>query len=133
MFSGKILIPGDKIEEFFNLLEKFEKERAPFREYLEGLNEEFAQYLTTKFKARTVNKHTWIITMFIEFLCKYTNVKAIEEVTRGMVNTHFHHWYKRKVWNRYSYNNLRVALKKFFKFLETEKNIKNTKVMRALH
>lgn len=133
MYTGKVIIPGDKIEEFIKVLENFEKARAPFKEYLEGLNQEFEDFLALKLEGRTVSKHTWIISMFIEFLCDYTDVKAFEEITAGMVKTHFHQWYKRKVWGRYDYNEIRVALKKFFKFLEVERNIINLKVMKALN
>ncbi len=132
VFTGKIVIPGDKIDEYFKALEQAEKEREPFRQYLEALKEEFAQYLSKKYNKKTVNKHTWIIEMFTEFLCKYTDVEKIEEITRGIVNTHFRQWYKRKVWDSATPNDLRVALKKFFQFLDTEKGIKNTKVLEAL-
>ncbi len=132
VFTGKIVIPGDKIDEYFKAMEEAEKEREPFRKYLEGLKEEFERYLSTKHSRKTVNKHTWIVEMFIEFLCKYTDVEKIEEITRGMVNTHFRQWYKRKVWDSATQNDLRVALKKFFQFLYTEKGIKNLKVLEAL-
>jgi hypothetical protein len=132
VYTGKILIPGDKIEEFLKIIEDFEKRRVPFREYLNRLNDDFVEYLSIKFEDRTVDKHAGIISMFIEFICNYTDVKAIEEITAGMVKTHFHQWYKRKVWDRYEYNRLRVALKKFFKFLENEKGISNLKVRKAL-
>jgi len=42
VFTGEVVIPGDKIEEYFQLLAAAEETRQPFREYLEGLNEEFA-------------------------------------------------------------------------------------------
>lgn len=132
VFTGKIVIPGDKIDEYFKAMEEAEKEREPFRKYLEGLKDEFERYLSTKHGRKTVNKHTWIVEMFIEFLCKYTDVEKIEEITRGMVNTHFRQWYKRKVWDSATQNDLRVALKKFFQFLYTEKGIKNLKVLEAL-
>ncbi len=45
VFTGKIVIPGDKIDENFRALEQAEKEREPFRQYLEALKEEFAQYM----------------------------------------------------------------------------------------
>ena len=54
------------------------------------------------------------------------------EITRGMVNTHFRAWHKRKVWDSATPNDLRVALKKFFEFLATEKGIEVPKVLEAL-
>jgi site-specific recombinase XerD len=59
-------------------------------------------------------------------------VESIEEITRGMVNTHFKKWWKRKVWDSTTPNELRIALKKFFQFLESEKKIENEKAMKGL-
>jgi site-specific recombinase XerD len=70
--------------------------------------------------------------MFIEFICQHTDVEQLEEITRGMVNSHFRSWYKKKVWDSATDNDLRVALRKFFQFLATEKGITNQKAMDAL-
>jgi len=64
--------------------------------------------------------------------CGYTDVESIEEITRGMVNTHFKQWWKRKVWNSTTPDQLTVALRKFFTFLATEKGIVNEKAMKGL-
>src|SRR3972149_989376 len=96
VFTGKVVIPGDKIQEYLKALAEAEKAREPFRRHLDALNEEFARHLAARYGKRTVDKHTWIVQMFIEFLCKYTDVNALEEVTRGMVQTPFRPWYKRK-------------------------------------
>lgn len=132
VFTGKVVIPGDKIEEYFKAMAEAEKEREPFRRYLEGLKEEFSSYLARKYARRTVNKHVGIIEMFIEFISRQTDVEKVEEITRGMVNTHFRQWYKRKVLDSATSDDLRVALTKFFQFLETEKGISNPKVLQAL-
>lgn len=132
IFTGKVRIPADQIAQYFSDLEAANQVRAPFRRYLEGLHEEFTGYLTAKYAQRTVTKHASIFEMFIEFLCDYTDVTAIEEITRGIVNTHFRQWYKRKVWSSATPDDLRVALKKFFQFLETEKGIANPKAVAAL-
>jgi len=42
----------------------------------------------------TVRKHTSIVDLFIDFICKQTDAKCIEEITKGMVNTHFKKWWK---------------------------------------
>ena len=39
------------------------------------------------------------------------------------VNTHFRKWWKRKVWDSSTRDDLRIALKKFFRFLASEKGI----------
>jgi site-specific recombinase XerD len=131
-FTGKVIIPGDKIEEYFQALEAAEEARRPFREYLEGLNEEFARHLAEKFSDRTVRKHTHIVDMFIEFLVSYTDVESIDDITRGIANTHFQKWYKRKVWDSATPGDLKVALRKFFTFLSEEKGITSEKVLKGL-
>ncbi len=65
------------------------------------------------------------------FICGYTDVESIEEITRGMVNTHFKQWWKRKVWDSTTPDQLTVALRKFFTFIATEKGIVNEKAMKG--
>ena len=132
VFTGKVSIPGDEIEEFLQAAGEAERARAPFREYLEGLQREFEGYLAAKYARKTVRKHADIVWMFIEFLCTYTDVEDLEEITRGMVNTHFRRWYKRKVLDSATGDDLRVALKRFFQFLATEKGIQNPQVIESL-
>jgi site-specific recombinase XerD len=132
VYTGKVAIPGDKIDDFLKCMEEAEKRRAPFRQQLKELNEEFYEYLLSKFSERTANKHTVIIGLFVDFICGYTDVESIEEITRGMVNTHFKQWWKRKVWDSTTPDQLTVALRKFFSFLATEKGIVNEKAMKGL-
>ena len=132
VYTGRVMIPGDKLEEYFQLMKEEEEKRVPFRESLLKLNEEFAQFLSQRLSDKTVRKHTSIIDLFIEFIIRQTDVEAIEDITKGMVNTHFKNWWKRKVWDSTTSDQLRVALKKFFNFLATEKKIINEKVLKAL-
>ena len=132
VYTGKVMIPGEKMDEFFKLMKEVEEKREPFRQSLLQLNEEFAEYLSKKVSQKTVRKHTSIIDLFIEFICRKTDVETKGEITRGMVNTHFKKWWKRKVWDSTTPDQLRVTLKKFFNFLTTEKNIVNEKVLKAL-
>jgi site-specific recombinase XerD len=132
VFTGKVVIPGDQIDDYLRALAAAEKAREPFRRYLEGLKDEFAVDLARTYAKKTVRKHGWIVEMFVEFLTRQTDVEKIEEITRGMVNTHFRRWYKRTVLDSATPNDLRVALKKFFQFLETEKDISNPAVRDAL-
>ena len=132
VFTGKVVIPGDKITESLRAAAEAEKARAPFREYLEGLQQEFEVYLAAKYAHRTARKHAEIVWLFIQFLSDYTDVAALEEITRGMANTHFRRWYKRKVWDAATADDLRVALKRFFQFLATEKGIQNPRVFESL-
>ncbi|MBL7225405.1 MAG: hypothetical protein ISS59_04670, partial [Desulfobacteraceae bacterium] len=99
VYTGKVAIPGDKVEEYLKLVEEAEKKREPFRRQLVQLNEEFYEYLLEKYTERTARNHSGITDLFIEFICRQTDVESIEEITRGMVNTHFKKWWKRKVWD----------------------------------
>jgi site-specific recombinase XerD len=132
VYTGKVIIPGDKIDEFFKLMEEAEEKREPFRQSLLSLNQEFYHFLQDKYSERTARKHASIVELFIDFICRKTDVEKIEEITKGMVNTHFRKWWKRKVWDSTTPDELRVALKKFFQFLVSEKNIINEKAMKAL-
>jgi site-specific recombinase XerD len=132
VFTGRVVIPGDRLDDYLQALEAAEKAREPFRQYLNVLNSEFASYLAAKYVPKTVRKHTGTVDMFIEFICRHTDVEQLEEITRGMVNSHFRSWYKKKVWDSATDNDLRVALRKFFQFLATEKGITLQKALDAL-
>lgn len=132
VYTGKVIIPGDKIEDYFKMMAEAEKKREPFRQSLLDLNQEFYAFLESKFSQRTARKHSSIVEMFIEFICRQTDVEKIEDITRGMVNTHFKTWWKRKVWDSTTPDELRVALRKFFVFLAKEKGIVNDKILNAL-
>ena len=132
VYTGKVIIPGDKLDEFFKMMQEAEERREPFRQSLLSLNSEFHQFLLTRYSERTARKHASIVELFVDFICRRTDVERIEEITRGMVNTHFKKWWKRKVWDSTSPDELTVALRKFFVFLATEKDIVNEKVLKAL-
>jgi hypothetical protein len=114
VFTGKVVIRGDQLDDYLQALEVEEKAKAPFRQYMNTLNAEFASYLAAKYVNKTVNKHTGIVDMFVEFICRHTDVEQVEEITRGMVNSHFRSWYKKKVWDSATDNDLRVARAKVF-------------------
>jgi len=97
-----------------------------------SINAAFAASLEKKYSRRTVLKHTSIVELFSIFLCDYTDVERLENVTRGMVNTPFRRWYRRKVLDRMDTDETRVALKKFFQFLDQEQGIHNPKALDAL-
>ena len=132
VYTGKVIIPGDRMDEFFKVMQEAEEKREPFRQSLLKLNQEFHQFLLTKYSERTARKHISIVEVFIDFICRQTDVERIDEITRGMVNTHFKKWWKRKVWDSTSPDELTVALRKFFLFLSEEKKIVNEKVLKAL-
>ena len=130
VFTGKVAIPGDKIEEYLKVIEEAEKKREPFVNNLNKLNEEFEDYLGKEgLSERTISKHCGIIDRFIDFLAKYTDVERIDDVTKGMANTHFRDWYKRKVWDSTAPNEITTTVNKFFTFLAEKKGIVNEKVL----
>jgi site-specific recombinase XerD len=128
VFTGKVLISEDNIKDYLQVMEKAEKEKAPFREMLDELNQEFEAYLTEQFSVRTARKHSCKVALFIDFLCWNTDVKSIDEITRGIANSHFRKWYMSKIGNC-SENELKSAIKKFFQFLAEKKDIRNEKVL----
>ena len=132
VYSGKVMIPAEQMDEYFAMREAIAEARQPFRESLEALSQEFEAALAAKYAKKTIRKHINIIELFIIFICDYTDVEAIEEITKGMVNSHFRRWYKKKVWDSSSDNDLRVALKKFFQFLDQDKGITNQTAPKAL-
>ncbi len=132
VYTGRVTIPGDKIGEYFKIMAEAEKKREPFRQYLLDLNQEFDEFLQTKLSQRTAGKHSSIVGLFVDFICRQPDVEKIEEITKGMVNTHFKSWWRRKVLDSTTPNELRVALRKFFSFLAEEKGIVNEKVLNAL-
>ena len=132
VYNGRVMIPGDKIEQYLKIMAEAEKKREPFRQYLLGLNHDFREYLESKFSARTARQHSSIVELFVDFICRQTDVEKIEDITRGMVNTHFKNWWRRKVWDSTTPDQLRVALRKFFVFLAENKGIVNEKVLKAL-
>ena len=96
VFTGKVLISGDDIKDYLQVMEKAEKEKAPFREMLDELNQEFEAYITEQFSVRTARKHSCKVALFIDFLCWNTDVKSIDEITRGIANSHVRKWYMSK-------------------------------------
>ena len=132
VYNGRVMIPGDKIEQYLKIMAEAEKKREPFRQYLLGLNGDFREHLESKLSARTARQHSSIVELFVDFICRQTDVEKIEDITRGMVNTHFKNWWKRKVWDSTTPDQLRVALRKFFVFLAENKGIVNAKVLKAL-
>ena len=130
VFRGKIAIPGDQMEAYFQALEEFEKNKEPMRKQLEQCARDFERVLTQQYAPKTVRKHTAIIALFIDFVCRDTDVRRIEEITRGIANSYFRQWYLRKVGDR-TESELKTAIKKFFQFLDQEKGMTNEAVLES--
>jgi len=133
VYTGKVVIPGNKIDEYIKMLMEAEKEREPFVRYASELNQAFVEHLFREgYSGRTVDKHSSIVHWFIDFLARHTDVWKFEEVTIGIANTHFKKWFGGKIVCSYTQDDVRVALTKFFKFLAEEKGIVNEKVLKGL-
>ena len=132
VFRGKIAIPGDQMEAYFQALERFEKDKEPMRKQLEQCARDFELVLTQQYAPKTVRKHTAIIALFIDFVCWNTEVCRIEEITRGIANSYFRQWYLSKVGDR-TESELKTAIKEFFQFLDQEKGITNEAVLKSFH
>jgi site-specific recombinase XerD len=130
VFQGKIAIPGDQIDAYLEALGQFEHEKAPLRTQLEQYARDFAHALAQQYAPKTVRKHTLIIELFIDFVCWDTDVRRMEEITRGIANSAFRQWYLRKVGDR-TVSELKTAIKKFFQFLDEEKGIRNEVVLKS--
>jgi site-specific recombinase XerD len=130
VFRGKIAIPGDQMEAYFEALGQFEHAKAPMRKQLEACARDFAHALAQQYAPKTVRKHTAIIALFIDFVCWDTDVRRIEEITRGIANSAFRQWYLRKVGDR-TESELKTTIKKFFQFLAQEKGITNAAVLKS--
>jgi hypothetical protein len=87
--------------------------------------------LAHQYAPKTVRKHAAIIALFIAFVCWDTDVRRIEELTRGMAKSAFRQWYLRKVGDR-TESELKITIKKFFQFLAQAKGITNEAVLKSL-
>jgi hypothetical protein len=123
IFTGKVVIPREQVPQYLEAMAEAEEAREPFRRHLEGLNEAFGAWLATKYTRTTVLRHTGVVGLFIDFLCDYTDLERLEAVTRGMVNSGFRSWVKRKVWGGPDGAALRVGLRRFFQYLDTHQGI----------
>ena len=131
VFTGKVAIPLDKIEEYLKHMQGAEEKREPFRQFMTDLNEDFYESQIAKFSEQTAQQHSFVVEMFIEFICKHTDVERIEDISKGMVNIHFKQWWKKKVWDSTTPDQIATSLKKFFLFLAQEKGIVNEKAMKG--
>jgi site-specific recombinase XerD len=86
--------------------------------------------LAARYRDTTVRKHTAIIALFIDFVCWDTDVRRIDEITRGIANSAFRQWYRRKVGDR-TESELKTAIKTFFQFLAQDKGITNEAVLKS--
>jgi site-specific recombinase XerD len=123
-------IEFESIDDYVAALEAWEAFRAPFKTQAEALVDEFIDYLHEQGLSRpTINKHGRNIGIFIVYLTQYTDADDFATVRKGVVNTEFFRWYRRKVLNRCDPASLQSTTKKFFKFLAEKKDLYNENVL----
>jgi len=116
--------------EFESIMQAWEEHRAPFKAQAEALADEFIKDLRRQaLSERTIRKHSQNIEIFIVYLTQYTDADDFATVRKGVVNTEFFRWYRRKVLDRLDQASLKSTTKKFFKFLAERKGIYNEKVL----
>ena len=120
----------ESIDDYLAAMKAWEQYRAPFKAQAETLADEFIDYLDEHgLSKRTIRKHGQNIEIFIVYLTQYTDADDFATVRKGVVNTEFFRWYRRKVLNRLDRASLQSTTKKFFKFLAERKDIYNEKVL----
>jgi site-specific recombinase XerD len=120
----------DSIDDYLAAMKAWEQHRAPFKAQAEALADEFIDYLDEQgLSKRTIRKHGQNVEIFIVYLTQYTDADDFATVRKGVVNTEFFRWYRRKVLNRLDQSSLQSTTKKFFKFLAERKDIYNEKVL----
>jgi site-specific recombinase XerD len=118
------------MEDYLAALEAWEQHRAPFKAQAETLAAEFSDDLHEQgLSKRTIRKHGPNIEIFIVYLTQYTDADDFATVRKGMVNTEFFRWYRRKVLHPLDQASLKSTTKKFFKFLAERKDIYNERVL----
>jgi hypothetical protein len=65
VFRGKMVIPGNHMEAYFEALEQFEHDKAPMRRQLEQGARDFERALAQQYAPKTVRKHMSIIALFV--------------------------------------------------------------------
>jgi hypothetical protein len=131
VFQGKIAMPGDHMETYLETLGQFEQTKAPMRTQLEQCAKDFERALAQQYAATTGRKCTASIALFIDFVCWDTDVRRMEEMTRGIANSAFRQWYRRQVGDR-TERKLKTAVKQFFLCLAQEQGITNEAVWISL-
>jgi len=120
----------ESIDDYLAAMQAWEEHRAPFKAQAEALADEFIKDLRRQaLSERTIRKHSQNIEIFIVYLTQYTDADDFATVRKGVVNTEFFRWYRRKVLDRLDQASLKSTTKKFFKFLAERKGIYNEKVL----
>ena len=69
VYSGKVAIRGDQLEEYVAELKRAELQKAPLKGFLSDLNQQFSDHLEAKYSERTARKTAVRATM-MTYPCK---------------------------------------------------------------
>ena len=111
-------------------LGQFENAKAPLRTQLKHCAHDFTQALAQQYTPKTIRKHAQILALFLDFVCWDTDVRHIDEITRGIAHSAFRQWYQRKVGDRTA-RELKTTIKRFFHCLAEAKGIRNEAVLKS--
>jgi hypothetical protein len=122
------------IEEYQQYLRDLDKARGPFRNMMMGLKGEFEEHqLRNGHHPRVAKLRCGIVQIFIDYLSWETDVDSVEAITRGMANSKFWSYWKRKVSDATTTReDVREALLWFFAFLRDVKGMENPKAIAGL-
>jgi hypothetical protein len=87
---------------------------------MKTMNQEFSAFIAEKFTQRTANKHSFIAGCFIDYITFDMGVMDLQELTKGMVNSSFQVWFKRKI-GANTKEEVAASMKKFLDFLTINK------------
>jgi hypothetical protein len=99
-----------------------------------GLRGEFEEHqLRTGHQSRVAEFRCGIVQIFIDYLYWETDVDSVEAITRGMANSGFWSYWKRKVIDATTTReDVKEALLWFFGFLRDVKGMENPKAIAGL-
>lgn len=122
------------VEEYQQYLRDLEKARGPFRELMMALKAEFGEHqLRNGHRPGAAKFRCGIVQSFIDYLYWDTDVDCAEAITRGMANSKFWGYWKRKVSDTTTTReDVREALLWFFAFPKDVKGIENPRAIAGL-
>ena len=91
------------------------------------MTELFATHLARQYTPKTVRKHEQMLARFIDCVCGETDVRRIEDLTRGIAHSPVRQWYQRKVGDRME-SELKTTVTRCCHLLAAEKAIRNEAV-----
>jgi hypothetical protein len=122
------------VEEYIQYLRDLEDARGPFRNMMMALKEEFGEHqLRIGHHPHVAKLRCEIVQVFTDYLASETDVDSVVAITRGMANSGFWSYWKRKVIDTTTpREDVKEAMLCFFVFLSDAKGIDNHKAIAGL-